>query len=240
MSPDYYYYRKKPDEVFLNNNKSSNHYNNYQITLDRDGRNTIEIVWKNELTTLYNLFSSVKSLVSVDLLNLPGSNIASMNCMFCSCSSLVSVNLSSLITSNVTDMGNMFAGCSSLVSLDLSNFNTSIATGNSILYGCSSLRYINLFNYIGIDIFKEISNNNNLTICINDFQQIDDKTNSLQANNVINVCKKDSDETNDKTPEKKKSTNNWKTLKILKKVKALKGYRIKKRLEILSTEKLMN
>ena len=109
-----------------------------------------------------------------------------------------------------------------------------------MLSDCFSLQYINLFNYIGKDIFTEIPYFNNLTICINDFQQINDTSNKLQANNVPIFWKKDSDETNDKTPEKKKSTNNWKTLKILKKVKALKRYRIKKRLEILSTEKLMN
>ena len=67
-----------------------------------------------------------------------------------------------------------------------------------MLSDCFSLQYINLFNYIGKDIFTEIPYFNNLTICINDFQQINDTSNKLQANNVPIFCKKDSDETNGK------------------------------------------
>ena len=256
----FYGYKHKPDEVFLNNNKDNNYNSKNSISLNQEGENKIEVVWNNKLTTLEEMFKECKSIVSLDLSKLITSNVTSMRSMFNGCSSLVSLDLSSFITSNVNDMANMFRGCSSLesldlsnfitskvqrmeymfgfcsslVSLDISNFNTSNAySTGGVLYDCSSLRYINLLNYIGQDIFTNFPKNNNLSICINDFEQIDNGDNCLKNNNVTIFCKKDSDKTNDKTPEKRKRTNDWKTVKILKNLKALKRYRTKKRLEIL-------
>jgi len=100
-------------------------------------------------------------------------NVEDMYYMFGNCSSLKSLDLSSFNTTNVKDMDIMFKNCYSLESLDLSNFDTTnVEYMDNIFTNCSSLQYINLFNYIGKDIFTEISNNNNLAICINDFEQI--------------------------------------------------------------------
>jgi len=148
IDPSFFYGPNKPDEVFLNNNKTINHNDNYQITLDRDGENIIEVVWNDKLTTLYNMFKSVKSIASVDLSKLITSNINDMSYMFSGCSSLVSLNLSNLITSNVTKMNYMFIDCSSLVSLDLSNFNTSNVQNMDLMFrGCSSLVSLDLSNF---------------------------------------------------------------------------------------------
>ena len=177
----------------------------------------------------YNCFS----LVSLDLSNFDTSNVTDMAYMFYNCSSLVSLDLSNFITSNVYNMLYMFYGCSSLKSLDLSNFITSnVNSMGNVFSGCSSLQYINLFKYKGKDIFTTIPKNNNLAICINDFEQISNGEkgeNSLKENNVRIDCKKNSD----KTPKKRKRKNDWKTVKILKEFKALKRYRIIKRLKIL-------
>ena len=103
-----------------------------------------------------------------------------------------------------------------------------------MLSDCFSLQYINLFNYIGKDIFDEISNNK-LSICINDFNQINSGNNSLKNNNVTIDCKNDS-QLNDKTPKKRKKKkwgDDWKTVKILKIFKALKRYKILNRLKKL-------
>ena len=56
----------------------------------------------------------------------------------------------------------MFKGCTSLASLDLSNLNT---IGNdyysNILDKCPSIKYINLLNYKGKDIFGNMEKNTN-------------------------------------------------------------------------------
>jgi len=188
----------------------------------------------SNVNDMANMFRGCSSLESLDLSNFITSNVNDMSNMFHSCYSLESLDLSNFITSKVQRMEYMFGFCSSLVSLDISNFNTSNAySTGGVLYDCSSLRYINLLNYIGQDIFTNFPKNNNLSICINDFEQIDNGDNCLKNNNVTIFCKKDSDKTNDKTPEKRKRTNDWKTVKILKEFKALKRYRIIKRLKIL-------
>jgi len=227
----------KPKEVYLNNNKDINYYEKNTITLNKDGENIIEVVWKDKLTSLTTMFYMCNSIVSLDLSHLDTSNVQYMNEMFRDCSSLVSLDLSNFNTSNVQfmiymfgdcsslasldlssfntsnvknmqsmfngcsslellDLSNfktsnvlnifeMFKGCSSLVSLDLSNFNTiNVEIMGYMFSGCSSLQYINLFNYLGKDIFAEISKNNNLSICINDFEQINNGSNSLKNNNI--------------------------------------------------------
>jgi len=49
---------------------------------------------------------------------------------------------------------------------------------------------INLLNYTGEDIFTEVSNNNNLSININDIGQINGGNNSLKDNNVTIINEK--------------------------------------------------
>ena len=145
------------------------------------------------------MFRGCDSLVSLDISNFNTSNVENMQSMFKDCSSLVSLDLSNFNTINVQSMAEMFCDCSSLVSLNLSNFNTiNVITMDFMFNDCSSLQYINLLNYIGKDIFDEISNNNNLKICINDFEQINDGRNSLKDNNVTIDCKKDTPQKNTK------------------------------------------
>ena len=62
--------------------------------------------------------------------------------MFSSCKSLSSLDLSNFNTQNVTSMGYMFSGCKSLLSIDLSNFNTQNVTSmESMFSDCNSLIY---------------------------------------------------------------------------------------------------
>ena len=87
----------------------------------------------------------------------------------------------------------MFYNCTNLESLDISNFNTLKVNGtiNEIFTNCSSLKYINLLNYNGRDIFDTISNYDNLKICINDYNQIDNGNNTLKKLNVKITCDED-------------------------------------------------
>ena len=84
-------------------------------------------------------------------------------------------------------MNSMFYNCSSLISLDIPNFNTLKLNDNidinSIFDNCKNIKYLNLLNYVPKDIFKSISENINLAICINNYSQIE-SDNSLQNNEM--------------------------------------------------------
>ena len=86
----------------------------------------------------------------------------------------------------------MFNNCTKLESLDISNFNTlNVDEMNGIFTNCSSLKYINLLDYNGNDIFDTISNYDILTICINDYDQINNGNNTLKKLNVKITCNED-------------------------------------------------
>jgi len=53
---DIFFDSNKPKEVYLNNNKDNNYNNSNSITLNKDGENIIEVVWKDKLTFLENMF----------------------------------------------------------------------------------------------------------------------------------------------------------------------------------------
>ena len=67
----------------------------------------------------------------------------------------------------------LFYGDKSLILLDLSKFNgLNIQYSSNEFYDCNQLKYINLKNYVGIDIFLSIPNNNNLIICMDNFDEL--------------------------------------------------------------------
>ena len=67
---------------------------------------------------------------------------------------------------------------------------------------CSSLQYVNLSDYYGNNTFESISNYNILTICLNDYKQINTGSNPLKNNNVKNDCMKDNPSQNSNYLEK--------------------------------------
>ena len=89
----------------------------------------------------FGYFMNMTSIEHLDYLNT--SNVTDMSYMFSSCRSLSSIDLSGFNTDNVTDMSYMFSSCSSLNSLDVSGFNISSVTDMSYMFeGCSSLTTI--------------------------------------------------------------------------------------------------
>ena len=168
----------------------------------------------SQVTDMSYMFSQCISLQSLDLSNFNTSQVKSMKEMFSLCSSLQSLNLSNFNTSLVIDFSVMFYGCSSLQSLDLSNFDTSQVADISYMFfgmyylksldlsnfitsktekydkmflNTYSLEFINLFNYYGKDIFQNL-NYNYLKICIKNYSQIEDKSNTLKQYNVRINC----------------------------------------------------
>ena len=142
----------------------------------------------SEVTDMSNMFYNCSNLISLDLINFDTSKVENMTSMFSGCRSLQSLDISNFDTSKVENMSSMFSECRSLQSLDISNFDTSNVLDNSfndVFEGCSSLEYINLYDYKGKDIFISINNFSTLTVCSRDYTYQD---NSLKENHVINIC----------------------------------------------------
>ena len=121
--------------------------------------------------SLFEMFSGLSKVTSIDLTYFDTSKVTSMNSMFSGCSNLTNLDLSSFYTSKVTDIGVMFKGCSSLTSLDLSNFNTSNVTSMIETFkNCSSLTNLDVSNFntsnvhIMSDMFSGCSNLTSLDV----------------------------------------------------------------------------
>ena len=139
---------------------------------------------------MYLMFKNCSSLTSLNLSKFNTSNVVETAYMFSECSSLKSLDLSNFDTSKVSNMDYMFNGTSCLESLDISNFNTSNAKQiKGVFNNSQNLDFINLLNYTGKDIFRNNNKTENLIICINTFEQIEDSTgNYLKEKNVTIKC----------------------------------------------------
>ena len=143
-----------------------------------------------KIVTMWKFFNGCTSLTSVDFTNfrLPYDGSMSFKYTFKNCRSLISLDLSFLNIKKTYKTNEFFRGTTSLILLDLSNFDTSIIIeqGNEFT-NCNKLKFINLRNFIGKDIFQSIPSSNNLIICMNGFEQLND-TFSLKQRNVVNNC----------------------------------------------------
>ena len=161
-------YREKITSIEILNNKSisSEAVQSWDVSERQDGSVMAWIVNDTENVGYYKLyiggdggvtanpnsgylFSSLKSVKTIDLSNLDTSYVTDMNYMFDGMSHLENITFGEKFdTSNVTDMHGMFNWCVSLKSLDLSNFNTSKVTNmNGMFSHCRSLTELNLSNF---------------------------------------------------------------------------------------------
>ena len=105
------------DDSFLNSIKSmkideeSVSINNIQ-NFNEKGDHTIELHFKNKLTSLDSLFFKVNSLTEVDLSNLYSTSIKTASDMFNGCSNLKEVIFKTFNPSKIYNISNMFSGCS--------------------------------------------------------------------------------------------------------------------------------
>lgn len=103
----------------------------------------LEYLNTSNVTNMDSMFSTCRSLTSLDLSSFNTSSVTDMGSMFSNCFELTSLDLSSFDTSNVTDMSSMFSGCSALETLDLSSFKTSNwASMDNMFHMCGSLTSI--------------------------------------------------------------------------------------------------
>ena len=123
--------------------------------------------------TMWEVFKDCNSLISIDTSNFNLPACDSYRYAFKNCISLISLDLSNLNYNEVLKTEQLFYGDKSLILLDLSKFNgLNIQYSSNEFYGCNQLKYINLKNYVGIDIFRSIPNNNNLIICMDNFDEL--------------------------------------------------------------------
>ena len=120
----------------------------YKYKFKKEGKYTIEYLFKKNLTKTCYLFCECNLSVNLNLSNFNTQNVTNMSWMFAYCNSLTNLNLSNFNTQNVTNMEGMFADCNSLTILNLSNFNTQKVTN---MYGmfdyCNALTNLNLSNF---------------------------------------------------------------------------------------------
>ena len=163
-----------------------------------------------KVTNMAGMFQSCVKIKKLDISNFDTSSVTNMRSMFHSCTCLESLDLSKFKTSNVKNMFGMFASLS-LNYLNLSSFDISDTTDISYLFYDSNillldlsnflanslllydnvfeytpiLKYINLRNYKGSDIFDSVESNE-LTICRN--ESLSEETKILEQKNIINNC----------------------------------------------------
>ena len=115
------------------------------VTVSKD-ESTVEKI--TGLTSMSNMFSSCRSLTSLDLSGFDTSSVTSMYRMFYVCNDLISLDLSSFDTAAVTNMGSMFDNCDTLTSLDLSGFDMAAVTSvGGMFFGCDNLTSLDLSGF---------------------------------------------------------------------------------------------
>ena len=175
----------KPDDNIYNNEKEIKEsiqirINNevipfsYFYKFSKEGKYTIQYMFKKKLKKTVFMFLGCKSLIKADLsnfnmedvdnmnamfygcdslntVNLSGAkchNVTNIGCLFYECRKLKNLNLSNINTENVNNMNGMFAFCESLDNIDLSSFNTKKVNNMCCLFrGCKILKTINLSNF---------------------------------------------------------------------------------------------
>ena len=124
------------------------------------GENIIEIIEKEPITNLSNMFCECSSITSINFLkNWDISNIIDTSFMFQNCKNITSINsLKNWNTSNIKNMYGMFKGCHSIISLDgLKNWDISNVENTSYMfYDCYSLSYIEGIKNWNMENVKEI------------------------------------------------------------------------------------
>ena len=168
-----------------------------------------------KVTNMERMFEFCPNLESLDIHNFDTSSVKNMDYMFHSCSNLNNLELSEFDTSNVKSMMAMFAGCFSLDTINMTFFDTSKVVNASYMFydtkmirldlsdfeGSSiifidealkynpNLKYINLKNYKGKDIFSDLEDDTEITICTED-EVLEQTSNlpSLKEKNIINNC----------------------------------------------------
>lgn len=102
----------------------------------------------SKLTSLETTFSNMSKLKTLDLSVINLSKLEVADYMLYNCTSLESVNLSGFNPPNLFSIGGMFTGCSKLEEVDLSSITTTNVATYELFKGCTSLKTVNLSNMV--------------------------------------------------------------------------------------------
>lgn len=102
----------------------------------------------SNVISMENMFSSCKSLVSLDLSKFDTNKVIFMSSFLSGCERLISLDVSNFNINKVSDFSNMFRTCKSLTSIDISSFKPNRVTSMyNMFYYCSSLTRIDISNF---------------------------------------------------------------------------------------------
>ena len=127
-----------------------------------EGKNTIIMLIKNQLSNLSHMFSWCNFLIDInDLKDLDVKDVKDFSYMFCGCSSIIDLTpLQNWNVSNGINFSGMFLNCWNLSDLTpIKNWN--VSKGNNfqyMFYGCSSLSNINPIKIWKVPEDSNISN----------------------------------------------------------------------------------
>ncbi len=110
--------------------------------------NGVEKLDTSKVTNMESMFTSCRTLKSLDVTNFDTHNVTNISGLFNKCSSLMEIDVSGFNTSNVIEMSGVFVDCKNLTHIDISNFDTSKVTIiNSMFRGCSNITNLDLSNF---------------------------------------------------------------------------------------------
>lgn len=102
----------------------------------------------SKVTDMAAAFQYCSSLENLDLSHFNTAKVKNMAYMFWNCKNLKNINLSSFDTFNVEQMYNMFSECESLTSIDVSHFNTSkVRSMAGMFYHCVNLTSLDVSHF---------------------------------------------------------------------------------------------
>ena len=150
-----YYLEKEEEQNIFGEEFVKNNINTVELVINgikskliqkyklKKGENNIQIIIKNKISKLKNMFESCRTLKNIDGLKyLDTKEISDFSYMFDECSSLLDIkSLENWDVSKGTNFSFMFRGCSSLSDIkSLENWNVSKGTNFSFMFrGCSLL-----------------------------------------------------------------------------------------------------
>ena len=136
-----------PSRLFLNNDTEPLDGGKEVYNLESD-RNTVKIVWDNNITSCYYMFFSRSNIEEINLSNFDSSLVTDISGMFFQCSNLKLIDFSNFNSEKVTQMNYVFFECISLQYLDLKNFNTqSVTSMIQMFFRCNSLISLDFSNF---------------------------------------------------------------------------------------------
>ena len=134
-----------PSQVKLNSKNIT--LSSREIQLDKNGTNTIEIIWNRALYNAEAMFVYCEDIEWIDFSNFDFSQVTSTTVLMGYCNKLKYVNFGNANASEVIYMNYMFTKCYALETVDNFFKTLNVQSINSMFSQCSSLKSLDLSNF---------------------------------------------------------------------------------------------